>query len=101
PQALRHRPARRLRPGGRAGDAASDRHDEHPRCDSVPAHAEARRVLAPLVITLRGLCPKKVSGTVRIVVLPAAYTMHRVPATFFGQSPLRVMNLRLGWRGRR
>jgi len=33
-----------------------------------------------------GLCPKKVSGTVRIVVLPAAYTIHRVPDTFFGRS---------------
>src|SRR5262245_46101255 len=32
------------------------------------------------------LCPKKVSGTVRIVVLPAAYSIHRVPDTFFGQS---------------
>src|SRR5262245_21235380 len=27
--------------------------------------------------------PKKVSGTMRIVVLPAAYTIHRVPDIFF------------------
>ena len=46
------------------------------------------RAMAP-----RGLCPKKVSGTVRIVVLAAAYTIPRVPDTFFGQSPPRELTL--------
>ena len=35
---LRRRPARRLRPGLRAHDDVPDRHEEHPRRDSLPPH---------------------------------------------------------------
>ena len=37
------------------------------------------------------LCPKKVSGTLCIAVLPAAYRIGRVPDTFFGQSHSGMM----------
>ena len=39
----RHRAARRVRPRARAHDHLRDGHGEHPRRDSVPAHARARR----------------------------------------------------------
>ena len=45
PAPLRHRAARRLRPGLRAHDHLRDRHGQHPRRDPVPADAEQRGVL--------------------------------------------------------
>ena len=48
PAPLRHRAARRLRPGPRAHDHLCDRDGEHPRCDSVPAHAGQCGVLKEL-----------------------------------------------------
>ena len=42
---LRHRAARRLRPGLRADDSVRDGDGEHPRRDPVSAHAEERGVL--------------------------------------------------------
>ena len=45
PAALRHRAARRLRPGAGAGAAVRHRHGEHPRRDPLPPHARQRGVL--------------------------------------------------------
>ena len=58
------------------------------------AHSRFLSELDSVVIALRGLCPKKVSGTFALWLARLRYTIGRVPDTFFGQSPLRVMNLR-------
>ena len=53
PAPLRHRAARRLRPGLRADDHLRDRHGQHPRRDPVPAHAGERGVLTQAFTNLR------------------------------------------------